>query len=94
MSSKKINSGRRSIIQKDGTNQVRDIEKSVIDKSKLTRLSSEDSKTTEAYFDLDYLYLFDKKDGHLAFQYNRRTRKVEYACDCMKHGLKQLGYLK
>jgi hypothetical protein len=61
-----------------------------VDKSKLERLPQFDSVTTEAYRDKTHLYLFDKQDGHLAWQYNILTKLTEYSCDHIRQGMKKV----
>jgi len=55
------------------------------------RLPEMDSLTARAYATENYLWLFDKCDGHLAWQYDRNTRTTVFECDCMKRGREILG---
>jgi len=48
------------------------------------------SKTAIVFSDDDYLYLFDREDGHLAWKYNRHTGKVEYECEHIRKGRRLL----
>lgn len=52
------------------------------------RLPVMDSLTVKAYITDNYIWLFDRFDGHLAFQYDRSTNKTIYECDCIKIGRK------
>jgi len=40
--------------------------------------------TARAYETEEYLWLFDKFDGHLAWKYEKKTNKELYACEHIK----------
>ena len=54
------------------------------------RLPDCDGSTVRAYATVDYMWLFDKRDGHLAWKFERSTRTVLYACEHMKEGARRL----
>lgn len=45
-----------------------------------------DGQTARAYQTQNFLWLFDKTDGHLAWKFDKRTNKVLYECEHIKKG--------
>jgi len=57
------------------------------------RLSELDSSTTRAYMTERYLLLFAKSDGHLAWKFDKQTRKVLYECECIKRAKRLIHFI-
>jgi len=48
------------------------------------RIPECDSATAKAYTTKNFLFLFDKCDGHLAWKYDRLKDKTVYECEHIK----------
>jgi len=57
------------------------------------RLPELDSLTTRAYMTERYLLLFAKSDGHLAWKFDKQTRKVLYECECIKRAKRLIRFI-
>ena len=50
------------------------------------RLPEFDSKTLQTYQTDEFIWMFDKADGHLAYIYSFRVNMAIYECDGIKAG--------
>jgi len=69
----------------DATNESEFLTKCANEAELLPSLSAA-SLTVRAYRTRDFLWLFDKKDGHLVYKYNRKTGKTLYECEHINQG--------
>jgi len=67
-----------------------DQEKFLKENADAIRVPEVEGLTTVAFMTKNFLWLFAKTDGHLAWKYDMTEKRVLYECNCIKRGREML----